>query len=170
MRPNVTRLFGKHLFAHRADPAAVRALIAEGHDIDAADNADGWTVLHYLLNPVTFEPSVEIVEILLAHGTAVNRTDRRGWTPLHFAARTGSRAVIERLLAAGADVGSVDDEGISPLHRYVCSVKATAAYDLELVRLLLAAGAQVTPGLRQFVTAVVRADQDALRAVLDSEG
>ena len=53
-----------------------------------------------------------------AHGAEVNATDRKGWTPLHFAlARWPTVEIVEILLDHGADPTAADDEGATPLHR-----------------------------------------------------
>ena len=87
----------------------------------------------------------DTAEALLAGGAQVGASNRRGATPLHYAAdglpgsaRWDPRAqarVIECLAAAGADPNSVDKNGVTPLHRAVRTRSADA------VRTLLVAGA-----------------------------
>ena len=42
------------------------------------------------------------------------RERQSGWTPLHFAARSGRAAVVKQLLAAGADGAAAADDGSTP--------------------------------------------------------
>lgn len=47
-------------------------------------------------------------------GFDVNASDRHGWTPLHFAAACGNRAVAEQLVQAGADPRAKTLRGQTP--------------------------------------------------------
>ena len=85
------------------------------------------------------------VRRLLALGADVAARNRRGATPLHYAADGGpgsatwnpraQAAVVVALLAAGADPNVADDGGTTPLHRAVRNRCAAA------VRALLDGGA-----------------------------
>merc|ERR1712070_1370666 len=46
----------------------------------------------------------------------INKANKRGWTPLHNAARYGHEAVYMALLEAGADPDHTDMYGQTPLH------------------------------------------------------
>jgi hypothetical protein len=90
----------------------------------------------------------DIVAALIAAGADVQARNRRGATPLHYAADGGpgsstwdpraQAATVKRLLAGGADVDAVDMGGVTPLHRAARN-RCTPA-----VRALLAGGADVT--------------------------
>jgi hypothetical protein len=43
--------------------------------------------------------------------------DKRGFTPLHYAARGGRNEIAELLISKGADVNAKNDEGKTPLDR-----------------------------------------------------
>mmetsp|Transcript_36835 Transcript_36835/g.92314 ORF Transcript_36835/g.92314 Transcript_36835/m.92314 type:complete len:751 (-) Transcript_36835:144-2396(-) len=47
--------------------------------------------------------------------------DKRGWTPLHEAAKGGHILVIHELLRIGCDAQVLEREGALPLHFFVCS-------------------------------------------------
>lgn len=55
--------------------------------------------------------------LLLANHADVNAQDNGGWTPLHMAARSGSKEVVQLLLAHKAKVDLKDQDGLTPLKR-----------------------------------------------------
>eukprot|EP00051_Salpingoeca_urceolata_P019923 m.294560 g.294560 ORF g.294560 m.294560 type:complete len:1550 (+) comp19504_c0_seq2:170-4819(+) len=80
--------------------------------------------------------SVEIAELLLAHGALVDQRDTAGQTPLVYSARKGLfPELVQKLVDAGADPAVMDNKRISIMHY------AAATPNSEVVRLLLAAGA-----------------------------
>jgi ankyrin repeat protein len=88
---------------------------------------------------------VDIVRELLSRGAEPGAKNRRGASPLHYAADGGpglphwnpeaQAAVIGRLLEAGAEPDAEDDDRVTPLHR-AARTRCAAA-----VRTLLAGGA-----------------------------
>lgn len=79
--------------------------------INSAD-AEGRAPLRLL---VDFRPSVEVVELALAKGSAVDARDKDSRTALHVALGTGNLAVAARLAAAGADLFARSRDGDSPV-------------------------------------------------------
>jgi uncharacterized protein len=77
------------------------------------------------------------VRALIREGEDVSLADRRGMTPLHFAAQERQLEVAEVLLAAGARLDAQDEHGNSPLF----TAAFNAAGDGALITLLRAAGA-----------------------------
>jgi ankyrin repeat protein len=84
---------------------------------------------------------------LLAAGADVGARNRRGATPLHYAADgapgsgawnpQGQGEIVACLIAAGADPNAVDHSGVAPLHRAVRTRCARA------VRALIEGGADI---------------------------
>ena len=62
--------------------------------------------------------NAEAVKQHLADGVDVNAKNKRGVTPLHYAAE-GHREILELLIANGADVHAKSNEGTTPLDRAV---------------------------------------------------
>ena len=125
------------------DGAAVRRILAKGHDVD--DDVWGKGVKTPLMESLD---EVEdfydgdrraITIVLLEHGADVHRRDESGRTPLHYAASVGAEAV-NLFLTAGADMSAQSDDGSTPLHVAVERLSVTA------VEALLSAGAVL--GLR----------------------
>jgi uncharacterized protein len=112
--------------------AAVRALIKEGADVNAA-RGDGMSGLHWAAE----RNSAEAAELLVYAGANVASVTRIGqYTPLHVAARAGSTAVVDVLLKAGAPVDAKAlPSGATALHL------AASAGSAAIVTRLLDAGA-----------------------------
>lgn len=74
----------------------------------------------------------QIVRILLQWETSmVNQTNKKGWTPLHIAARSGNREIVQMLVDSGADVNAVD-----PLLRVPAHLAALRGFKESLQALL----------------------------------
>ena len=150
--------------AMEGDIAAVRALLAGGADVNAAQG-DGMTALHWAAE----RGDADLAAMLLYAGAVVEPVTRiGGYTPLHIAARTGSDAVALMLLDAGSDPAApAPGTGTTPLHL------AASAGSAPLVTALLERGAD--PNTREdgwgqtplmFAASMNRAD--AIRALLDA--
>ncbi len=119
--------------AMRGDLAAVRALIRQGADINAAQG-DGMTALHWAAARDDQAMADELLRARASVG-AVTRIDAH--TPLHVASRAGSARVVRSLLAAGADAAATTTTGVTPLHF------AAMAGSTDIIAALVAAGARV---------------------------
>ena len=99
--------------ARRGDVAAVRSLLKEGADPNAAQG-DGLTALHLAAEV----GQVEIAKVLLGAGAKVEAQTRiGGYTPLHLASQRGYASVVLALIEAGADPrGVTTTSGVTPLH------------------------------------------------------
>lgn len=72
-------------------------------------------------------------------GADVNLADRRGWTPLHSAARySPNPGIVSALIESGAVVGAKNRAGDTPLHW-----AARENANVEIVQVLLRAGADI---------------------------
>ena len=153
--------------AMRDDVAAVRALLAEGADVDAP-RGDGMTGLHW----AALNGNAEIARMLVGAGADLEAATRIGaHTALHVAGREGSGEVVAILAEAGANVGAVTETGATPLHF------AAASGDARAVTALLDHGARVdamepewgqtplmfaaAPGRTNAVVALLEAGADA---------
>ena len=119
--------------AMRDDVEAVRALIQEGADVDAAQG-DGMTGLHW----AALNGNREVARLLIGAGAALDAGTRIGThTPLHVASKAGHGEVVEVLVRAGAAVAALTETGAMPLHF------AAASGDSRAITALLEHGAPV---------------------------
>ena len=82
---------------------------------------------------------VELVELLIAKGAAVNFRDGDGSTALMYAARNGDTQAVNALLRNGASVNIADKEGETALMK-----AAASSCNEDTVRALLSAGADLS--------------------------
>lgn len=119
--------------ARSGDADAVRALIAQGADVNAA-GGDGMTPLHW----AAYHGDVALAQLLLKAKASVSASTRLGDnTPLHVASRHGHGAVVAVLLAAGAKPDVATSAGATAMHL------AAAAGDTTAIRALVRAKANV---------------------------
>ena len=118
--------------AQSKDAAAVRKLIKEGADVNAAQG-DGMTALHW----AALNGDAELATMLLYAGANVGAKTRIGaYTPLHLAAQIGNASVIAPLVAAGASVKAVTATGATAL------MHAAHSGNVDAVRILVENGAE----------------------------
>ena len=149
--------------AMRGDLAAVRALLAEGEDVNGA-LGDGMTALHW----AAVKGRLDVAEVLIAAGADLEAGTRLGGhTPLHAASRAAHPTLVEMLLRAGGDAAAATSTGATALHFAAASGSAAA------VEALARHGAD--PNVREpewgqtplmFAAAAGRAS--AVRALLDA--
>jgi ankyrin repeat protein len=93
--------------AMRGDVEAVRALLKQGADVNAAQG-DGMTALHWAAE----RGSAEIVQLLVRAGATLDpRTRNAGYTPLHLASRGGHVDAVRALLQAKSDPAIATESG-----------------------------------------------------------
>ncbi|HTK29864.1 MAG TPA: ankyrin repeat domain-containing protein [Vicinamibacterales bacterium] len=119
--------------ARRGDKAAVRRLLKEGADVNAAP-ADGMSALHW----AALQGDVDLAKMLIFAGAGVSASTRLGgYTPLLMAATNGDAAMIDALVSAGADPKAANGNGTTAL------MLAAASGHADAVTLLLDRGADV---------------------------
>jgi ankyrin repeat protein len=124
----------------KKDVGTIRKLLKLGED-PLAQDGDGWCALHYAART----HSEEVIHILISSDksqAAVESIDKRnktGATPLHFAASIGNLAMVKELLQAGADKDAGDNHGRSPLFM------AAEGNHQQVVEVLLGHGAVAEP-------------------------
>ena len=118
--------------AAAGDRSRASELIAEGEDINAADDY-GWTPLHYAVS----RRQGEMVALLLERGAAIAPRDRIGRSPLDLAAQYNLPDMAELLISRGADPEARDPFGGAPLHY------AAAKGNTAVIEVLLAHGAEL---------------------------
>ena len=116
--------------AAERDEDAVRALLAEGVDVNTA-RPDGVTALLWAAH----WDDLALTDLLVRAGANVTAADDHGVTPLERAAENASLAMVEKLLVAGADPAVRQRSGLTPL------MTAARTGEVGVVAALLAAGA-----------------------------
>lgn len=155
------------------------ALLVAGALVNAV-NRRGAAALHYACDPrpssQTRDPASQrrIIELLVSRGAEVDRPDRGGVSALHRAVRARSPAAVAALLSAGADPhAATRTAGSTALHLAVTSTGAsgTAGADelqIEIVRMLLAAGATMADLDNNGVAVIDRVKSRSLQEALDA--
>lgn len=100
----------------------VKSLLEKDADIHVRDN-DGLTLLHRAAGTADSawrgdaqEARAEIARNLISRGLAPHATDKKGRTPLHYAAQSGQVELARLLLEKGLSPDEQDCEGLTPLH------------------------------------------------------
>jgi len=168
-----------HLAAAGLRYDATQALLSAGSPVNAV-NRRGATALHYACDPrplsPTWDPAAQrrVIGLLVSAGAMIDHPDRGGVTALHRAVRARSPAAVAALLSAGADPHAATSKtGSTPLHLAVAPTGASGTagacdLQLEIARLLLAAGATLTDVDRNGVAVADRIQSQALRTALAS--
>jgi uncharacterized protein len=145
--------------ARNTDRSALRALIAKGADVNAAE-ADGTTPLHW----ASYRDDLESADALLRAGARVNSANDLGATPLWIASLNGSGAMVRRLLQAGANPNAALLAGETPV------MVASRSGSADVAEQLLARGANVnahaTRGQTALMWAVAQKHSDVVKVLL----
>lgn len=113
----------------------VEICVESGMDIDEAD-PNGFTALAM----AAYNGHDEILELLIKNKATIDARDRQGNTPLIHAASGPYPTTVKLLLAAGAEIDAVD-AGINGGEHFTALMMAAAMGNIEVVKVLLAAGA-----------------------------
>jgi ankyrin repeat protein len=120
--------------AQRGDAEAVRTLLRQGADVNAAQG-DGMTALHW----AAANGDMDIAALLMPAGANLEAVTRLGdYTPLHLASRAGHAPVARALLEAGANVAAATSTGAATALHF-----AAGAGSADAVVALLEHGADV---------------------------
>lgn len=124
-------------------------LVGQGLDLQARDNY-GDTPLHRRSRSIFGN-----IESLLALGADVNDKGKYANTPLHAAADSHNVENTRLLLVHGAQADALNSSGYTPLEQALrtCS-NSDIVKTVELSRMYLNAGVQVTPGMKEAVTEI----------------
>ena len=119
--------------AKARDAAAVKALLKQGADVNAAQG-DGMTALHW----AAANGDAALTQMLLSAGANIRATTRLGGiTPLLMASQSGHAQVVAALLAAGAAANSSTGTGATAL------MLAARSGNTETVTRLIENGADI---------------------------
>ena len=119
--------------AKAGDVAAVKALLKQGADVNAAQG-DGMTALHWAAT----NGDVTMTQMLLSAGANVRATTRLGGiTALHLATQGGQAQVAAALIVAGAEPNLATALGATPL------MLAARSGNTETVTRLVEVGADI---------------------------
>jgi ankyrin repeat protein len=116
----------------KGDSAALRALLAQGTDVNAPQG-DGATALHWAV----YRSDTSMAAILIQAGANVKAATRDGATPLSLASTHGDAAMLAVLLKAGADPNEPLPTGKTDL------MLAARSGNVDAIQALLDAGADV---------------------------
>ena len=114
----------------------VKLLLEQGAAVDGAD-ASGSTPLYFAAK----EGHAAVVALLLDRGAAIEGTRNDRSTPLAVAAQHAQLNVVQVLLEKGAVVDAKTRDGFTPLARAAQNREGVLATRLEVMKLLLAKGA-----------------------------
>ncbi len=113
------------------DVARVRSLLAAGADPNEKVRFD------YPLNVAAVFGPAEMITTLLDARADLEQPGRDGLHPLHNAVLSGRTEIVALLIQKGAVVDAKDNRGRSPFFSFA----ASAGSDIEIAKMLLAAGA-----------------------------
>lgn len=143
---------GVDIEARTQDNHTALLLAAENNQIAALkllleNSADPnvWAGGYSLIHKAAAGGGGEAVQYVLGLGFSPSSKSRRGWTPLHTAAKFSHAAVVDLLIRAGADLNPVT-EGVQATPLHIAAEKGSAT----VIAALLSAGADPNPKLADY--------------------
>ena len=113
----------------------VKFLIDYGANVNAKDDNDGYTPIHWAAK----DGNVEIAKLLIASGAKIDVKDNDGDTPLHEAAYSVQLDIVKLLIDSGATIDIKNNKDMTPLHI------AASQNEYKVVKCLVENGAQIDP-------------------------
>ena len=143
--------------ASQGDFERVKAWLAGGRSVDDRDDTD-WTLLHWTTTSDQLGPEhVEFARYLISQGVRLNAPSlSTKKTALHYACDNTSAELVSVLVAAGAAVNQLSRDGHTPLF----SIDLVCESTLDIVTILLRAGASLDSSTRSFEEHLNRIDDD----------
>lgn len=134
---------GSELYATQVDDDArrIRDLVKNSPDLLNSPGPDQMTPLQ----SAALRGRVDVAELLIGSGAAINGVQAGEHTPLHFAANVGQNSMVEYLISKGANPNATTYRGVTPLH-----MAASHGYE-AVMRTLLTNGARVDVATAQAV-------------------
>ena len=149
--------------AYANEVAEAERLIAAGADVNAKDET---VQSAYLIATSEVGDNPRLLELTLANGADVASLDSYDGTGLIRAADRGYTTIVARLLETDIDVDHVNRLGWTALLEAIILGGGDDAH-VEVVRLLVEAGADVTIADDQGVTPLAHAEQSGYREMVE---
>lgn len=121
----------------QASPRVVKILLDAG--ADPKKGTDRTQPLHLAASAIGWGEA--FCAMLINSGAKVNAKNKRGCTPLHFAAFAHNMPAAKLLANMGAKIDARDDDGTTPLFCAIASLDDNWKKIVEIVRFLLDNGA-----------------------------
>ncbi|MET0653008.1 MAG: ankyrin repeat domain-containing protein [Hyphomicrobiaceae bacterium] len=151
------------LAAARADATEVRALLAQGAQVNGHNDELKPPLWYACASDASADQRIAIVRLLLAAGASPLQQCEDRSTPLHVAARVGPLELVETLIRGGALSWMADRRGRTALDY----ARAGSAPDRETIIELLDRPVIRDPNFRAAVAAIRAGDVDGLGRLLD---
>ncbi len=111
-----------------------------------------------LLNFMSQEkPDLDKISQIIKYGADVNYKNKKGKTPLMYAAEKGRKEIVNLLLENGADVNAADNFGNTALMYAAKNGDVLKENHAQIVKLLISKGANVNAGNKLGETALMHA-------------
>jgi ankyrin repeat protein len=151
------------LAAARADAAEVRALLAQGAQVNGHNDELKPPMWYACASNAPADQRIAIVRLLLEAGASPLQQCENRSTPLHVAARVGPLELVDTLIRGGALSWMADRRGKTALDY----ARDGNAPDRDAIVELLDRPVIRDPNFRAAVTAIRHGDVDGLRRLLD---
>ncbi len=149
----------------QGDMHLIRMLLKQGADVRET-NRQGYTPLMAASRLKSPQPAIALV----MNGADVNATDRYGRTALMFAVEAGNEILVETLLQAGAEIDRTTVPSRPASISHTALRRAIANGNLNIVRILLRADADVNicdeHGVSPLMAAVAMGRADIVEALV----